>query len=262
VYLKTPSKQKTSFLPSICPTGGAVSRTSLFPREVEVEQPHFVALSTGGTSRGNDTPERSSFGPFNHHTGAQCCVENPSPYRAIMGQSALELISCSCMLTNLSPMWYGDNMWSELVCTIGLLLDFMKSIPTWQKQCCQIVEIIKQLCLCVISYYELKQRKQRKSGENLKIWISVVISLNRGIFLLNWGEASSGPGNTELRKSNNKPVIYWISEIMFDCACQLRPRWRSIKVRKIWLLSPCPVQTAAPTYSITYWLGPWRSCLS
>jgi hypothetical protein len=45
---------------------------------------------------------------------------------------------------------------AEVVCTVGLLLDFTKSIPPLQKQCCQIAEIIKQLCLCVISYYEEK----------------------------------------------------------------------------------------------------------
>jgi hypothetical protein len=60
-------------------------------------------------------------------------------------------------------------MISELVCTVGLLLDFTKSIPPWQKQCCQIAEIIKQLCLCVISYYEEKRHKQRKSSVILQI---------------------------------------------------------------------------------------------
>jgi hypothetical protein len=38
-----------------------------------------------------------------------------------------------------------------------------------QKQCCQIAKIIKQFCLCVISYYEEKQHKQRKSSGILKI---------------------------------------------------------------------------------------------
>jgi hypothetical protein len=51
-------------------------------------------------------------------------------------------------------------------------------------------------------------------------------SLNSGIFLLNWRRSLLGTwqvasGNTESRKSNNKPIIYWISEIMFDCAYKL-----------------------------------------
>jgi hypothetical protein len=45
---------------------------------------------------------------------------------------------------------------TELVCTVGLLLDFTKSIPPRQNQNCQIAEIKKQLCLSVISYYEEK----------------------------------------------------------------------------------------------------------
>jgi hypothetical protein len=39
----------------------------------------------------------------------------------------------------------------EVVCTVGLLLNFIKSIPHWQNQCCQIAEIIKQMFLCDIS---------------------------------------------------------------------------------------------------------------
>jgi hypothetical protein len=62
------------------------------------------------------------------------------------------------------------TMYTELVCTVGLLLDFMKSISPWQKQCCQIAAIIKQLCLCVISYYEEKRRKQRKRSGILKFF--------------------------------------------------------------------------------------------
>jgi hypothetical protein len=46
-----------------------------------------------------------------------------------------------------------------VACTVRQLLDFTKSIPPWQKQYCQMAEIIKQFCLCVISYYEEKQCK-------------------------------------------------------------------------------------------------------
>jgi hypothetical protein len=98
-----------------------------------------------------------------------------------------------------------------VACTVRQLLDFTKSIPPWQKQCCQMAEIIEQFVFVLSVTMKKNGASSRKVAEFWNFWLAVwCCFILVYFFWISW-EASSGPGNTEWRKSNNKSSDYWLS---------------------------------------------------
>jgi hypothetical protein len=80
-----------------------------------------------------------------------------------MRQQLANMMQASAVLDYLGPRILIAHKLLKTVSKGGMhgptAIRFYEINTPWQKQCCQMAEIIKQFCLCVISYYEEKRCK-------------------------------------------------------------------------------------------------------